>query len=75
MIRKLMIGVIPALLLVGTSAEAAPPWTVSEVSGDVRLSEGGKVRAASKGALLGSGAVIATAPAPARCWCAVRNSW
>jgi hypothetical protein len=61
MIRKLMIGVIPALLLVGTSAEAAPPWTVSEVSGDVRLSEGGKVRAASKGASLGSGAVIATA--------------
>jgi hypothetical protein len=35
---------------------------VSEVSGDVRLSESGRTRAASKGALLGSGAVIATAP-------------
>jgi hypothetical protein len=62
MFRNLVIGVLPALLLVGARAEAAPPWTVSEVSGDVRLSENGRTRPATKGLLLGSGAVIATAP-------------
>ena len=63
MVRKLALGIAPALLLIGTQAGAAtPPWKVSEVSGDVRLSEAGKTRAAAKGALLGSGAMITTAP-------------
>jgi hypothetical protein len=51
------------MLLIGAQAIAAvPAWKVSEVSGDVRLSEAGRTRAAAKGALLGSGATIMTAP-------------
>jgi hypothetical protein len=60
MFRKFMIGIAPALLMTGTQALAAPPWKVSEVSGDVRLSEAGRSRAATKGALLASGATITT---------------
>jgi hypothetical protein len=63
MVHKLALGIAPALLLIGTQAIAAtPPWKVSEVSGDVRLTDAGKTRAAAKGALLGSGASITTAP-------------
>jgi hypothetical protein len=63
MVRKLALGIAPAMLLFGTQAiAAAPVWKVSEVSGDVRLSEAGRTRPAAKGALLGSGAMITTAP-------------
>lgn len=34
-------------------------WRVSEVSGDVRIAEGGRTRAATRGALLAGGSVIA----------------
>lgn len=62
MMKKLAIGLIPALLMFGTSAaKAAPAWQVSEVSGNVKLTENGRSRAATKGALLASGAMITTA--------------
>ena len=62
MIRKLILGAAPALILMSSSAIAAvPEWKVSEVSGNVQLSEGGRSRAATKGALLASGAMITTA--------------
>src|SRR3546814_20445262 len=41
---------------------AAPKWRVSEGTGDVHLTNDGRSRAATKGALLSSGAVIATGP-------------
>ena len=55
--RKIIIGLAPLLLATGGAAIAAPgAWSVSEVSGNVRLSENGKSRAAVRGALLSSGA-------------------
>jgi hypothetical protein len=61
--RKMILGLAPAMLMMGTMAQAAAPaWKVSEVSGNVRLSESGKTRAAMRGALLASGATITTAP-------------
>jgi collagen type III alpha len=63
MMRKVAIGLVPALMMFsGAAANAAPAWQVSEVSGNVKLSENGRSRAAVKGALLASGAMIATAP-------------
>ena len=66
--RKIIFGAaVPVLLAMsGTAAAAgpapvaAPAWTVSEASGDVRLVENGKTRAARRGALLSSGSIIAT---------------
>src|SRR5436305_13520589 len=53
----------PLALLLSTSALAqAPAWHVSEVSGDVRIAENGRVRPAARGALVPGGAVVATAP-------------
>jgi hypothetical protein len=61
MMRKVLVGAVPALLLIGGPAEAATPtWKISEVSGPVTLMEGGRTRAARRGALLASGAMIAT---------------
>ncbi|WP_167737464.1 FecR family protein [Sphingomonas parva] len=63
--RKVLLGPAAlALLLAPIAAQAAPPpWTVSEVAGDVQLIENGKPRPALRGALLASGATIATAAA------------
>ena len=59
--RKMLIGLAPALLAISTAASAqVPGWKVSEVSGDVRLVENGRPRAATRGALLASGSTIAT---------------
>jgi hypothetical protein len=59
--RKMIIGLAPALLAIGTGASAqVPGWRVSEASGDVRLVENGRARAATRGALLASGSTIAT---------------
>jgi len=61
--RKIIIGLAPLLLATGGAAIAAPgAWSVSEVSGTVRLNENGKSRAAVRGALLSSGATIVTGP-------------
>ena len=58
--RRTMMTVIPLLLLSATPAHAQRQagWRVSEVSGDVRISEGGRSRAATRGALLASGSTI-----------------
>jgi hypothetical protein len=58
---KFVLGLIPALLAISSTARAADasPWKVSEVSGDVKVVDGGRSRAAVKGTLLASGAVIA----------------
>ena len=59
--RKIIIGLAPTLLAISTGAYAQTPgWKVSEVSGNVRLVENGRARAAVRGALLSSGATIAT---------------
>src|SRR5688500_2574638 len=58
--KKILIGLAPVLLFMGSSAIAAPPWKVSEVSGDVKVVENGRPRAALRGALLASGATIVT---------------
>ena len=61
--RKIIFGAaLPVLLAMSGAAAAAPApaWTVSEASGDVRLVENGKTRAARRGALLSSGSIIAT---------------
>lgn len=52
------------LLAVSTAAQAQPQgqWRVSEVSGDVRIADGPRNRAATRGALLSSGSVIASGP-------------
>jgi hypothetical protein len=60
--RKAILGLAPLLLAFGASAAAqVPEWRVSEVSGDVRIVENGRGRAATRGALLASGSTIATA--------------
>lgn len=60
--RKAILGLAPLLLAVGGTAVAqTPTWRVSEVSGDVRIVENGRSRAATRGALLASGSSIATA--------------
>lgn len=61
--RKIILGLAPALMLMSGTALAAQEWKVSEVSGTVRLTENGKSRPASRGALLSSGAMITTGPA------------
>ncbi len=59
--KKLVIGLAPVLLAIGSSAVAATPvWRVSEASGDVRVVENGRPRVALRGALLASGATIVT---------------
>ena len=61
--RKILFGLAPVLLAASGSAMAATPaWKVSEVSGDVRMTENGRAKAAVRGALLASGATIATGP-------------
>ena len=61
--RKILFGLAPVLLAASGSALAATPaWKVSEVSGDVRMTENGRARPAVRGALLASGATIATGP-------------
>ncbi|MDB5693277.1 MAG: hypothetical protein JWO81_2340, partial [Alphaproteobacteria bacterium] len=58
--NKLVLGLAPALLMLGATAHAADaPWKVSEVTGDVKVVDGGRSHAAVKGALLASGSVIA----------------
>lgn len=62
--RNMVISIAPVLLAMSSSALAAPAeWKISEVSGDVRLRENGRVRPAFRGALLASGATIATGSA------------
>ena len=65
--RRTMMTVIPLLALAVSSspAQAQDSWRVSEVSGDVRITESGRSRAATRGALLASGSTI-TAGARAR---------
>jgi hypothetical protein len=59
--RKIVLAMAPLLLAAsGTALAAGPGWTVSEVNGNVRVTENGRSRAATRGALLSSGATIAT---------------
>src|SRR3546814_838096 len=61
--RKIVLGLAPVLMAGHMGAvAAAPEGKVSEVTGDVHLSHEGRSRAATKGALLSSGAVSATGP-------------
>jgi hypothetical protein len=63
-VKKLILGAVPALMMMSAPAYAeAPTWKVSEVSGRVQLTENGQSRAATRGALLSSGSTIVTAPA------------
>ena len=57
MALTLAILAVPAM----ASAETSP-WRVTEISGDVRLVEGGQTRVALRNALLVSGAAIVTGP-------------
>src|SRR4051812_29991948 len=61
---KLFLGLVPALLAISANAHAADAsvWKVSEVTGDVKVLDGGHGRAALKGSLLASGAVVAAGP-------------
>ena len=60
---KFAFGLGTASMLICSSAMAATPsWKVSEVAGDVRLIDKGTARPATRGALLASGAAIATGP-------------
>lgn len=60
--RKAILGLAPLLLALGSAAAAqTPAWQLSEVSGDVRIVENGRSRAAVRGALLSTGSTIATA--------------
>ncbi|CAA9519648.1 MAG: hypothetical protein AVDCRST_MAG91-2118, partial [uncultured Sphingomonadaceae bacterium] len=61
--RKIILGLAPALMLMSGTAYAAPDWKVSEVTGAVRLTENGKSRPATRGALLSTGAMITTGAA------------
>lgn len=50
---------MPILALSATGAQAqSDGWRMSEVSGDVRVTEGGRTRAATRGLLLSSGAAV-----------------
>ncbi|HWT13252.1 MAG TPA: FecR domain-containing protein, partial [Allosphingosinicella sp.] len=49
------------LALSGPASAQVPQWRISEVSGDVRIVENGRSRAAIRGSLLSSGSTIATA--------------
>ena len=66
-----MIRVLSCLLPLAVAVAATPAaaqdnaWRISEISGDVRISDRGQVRPASRGALLSSGSVIAGARARA----------
>src|SRR4051794_33902785 len=61
--NKLILGLVPALMAMSATAHAAdgPVWRVTEVTGDVRVTDDGHSRAAVKGALLASGSVVAAA--------------
>ncbi len=60
--RKAILGLAPLLMAMsGAAAAQAPEWRVTEVSGDVRITQDGQQRAATRGALLSSGSTIATA--------------
>ena len=60
--RKIFLGLVPAMLALPSPALASQAWQVSESSGEVRLTHNGQSRAAVRGALLASGATIATGP-------------
>jgi hypothetical protein len=63
--RTLPLGIAAALMATGFAAPAmaqVAQWRISEVSGQVRIVESGRARLATRGALLASGATIATAP-------------
>jgi hypothetical protein len=60
--RRLALALAPLLLTLGTPALAqASSWRVSEVSGNVQVTEAGRSRPATRGTLLSSGSMIATA--------------
>jgi len=62
--KLIMLGLVPVLLAwSGPASAQSAGWRISEVSGDVRLVENGRARAATRGMLLSSGATIATGPA------------
>ncbi len=54
--------VLAGLLLGGSAMAGVPDWTMSESSGQVMVASSGMVRAASRGATLSPGDVIATGP-------------
>ena len=59
--RIIFAAAAPLLLSFPSVAAGAPPgWRISEATGEVRLVENGRSRAATRGALLSSGSVIAT---------------
>ena len=59
--KRLIVGLAPVLLAIGSSAVAASPaWRISEASGDVKVVESGRSKVALRGALLSSGATIVT---------------
>ena len=61
--NRIVIGLTPFLAAMSSAAMAAPAtpgWKVSEVSGDVRVVENGRPRAAVRGALLASGSMVVT---------------
>jgi len=62
--RRLLASLIYlAAMMLATSAHAQSlTWRVSEVNGDVRLTENGRTRAATRGALLVSGTTVTTSP-------------
>ena len=58
---KAVFALTPLLLMLGSAAAAqGAPWRISEVTGEVSVSEGGRSRAATRGALLSSGATVTT---------------
>src|SRR5436305_3278748 len=50
------------LLFASPGLAQGPAWHVSEVSGDVRIVEGGRAHPAPRGAVVPAGAIVATAP-------------
>ena len=65
--RRALYCLLPIAVATGAAPAMAQgdAWRVSEVSGDVRIAEGGRSRAATRGALLSGGSVIAGARARA----------
>jgi hypothetical protein len=65
--RRTILCLLPlAAAFAATPAHAqGGAWRISEVTGDVKIAEGGRMRAASRGALLSGGSVIAGARARA----------
>jgi hypothetical protein len=60
--HRVLYCLLPLAAAAAVPAQAqSAAWRVSEVSGDVRISEAGRTRAATRGALLSGGSVIAGA--------------